>query len=616
MSDIIHILPENVANQIAAGEVIQRPASVVKELMENAVDAGASQIILHIKDAGRTLIQISDNGKGMSFNDAQTAFLRHATSKISKAEDLFSLYTKGFRGEALASIAAVAQCELYTKLADEQTGTYVYAENSQVKEHRETACSEGTTFYIKNLFFNIPARRNFLKSDKIEMDHIHEEFIRIALIHTDINFQLFEDDQQVYHLISGNFKQRIINIFGNSFKEKLYAIEQNTDFMNIRGYITKPESAKKRKNEQYLFVNKRYIKHPSLNFAIENAFKQLIPEGYKPAYFIEIEVNPNTIDINISPTKVDIKFQDERLIFGFLNSTVKKTLGQICLVPILSFDNDKALEINLGNEPREWKEPTIKLNPDYNPFSNPNPKSQTTYGISSTGKSKNTPHSDEWKDFLESVHETPVNYQNHVIESSLNLATENEYEVRSFMMLYDEYLLINRQEQIWLVNISAAYERILYERYLNAITHQPLPSQQSLFPETIQLKPADADLLESLLPNFQYFGYDIVKQGQFSFVINGFPINDDENHHGEKIELLLEDYRSNCMLHHQSTQTCIALSFAKQNCKKYKKQLPKEEVEHLLKELFHCEISSVSPSGAKTIQAVNIETIKTIFKHS
>src|SRR5574344_1388186 len=297
MSDIIHILPENVANQIAAGEVIQRPASVVKELMENAVDAGATQIIVHIKDAGRTLIQISDNGKGMSFNDAKTAFDRHATSKITKAEDLFSLCTKGFRGEALASIAAAAQCELYTREIDHSTGTDVYAENSQIKEHYEAACSEGTTFYIKNLFFNIPARRNFLKSDKIEMDHIHEEFIRIALIHNDINFELFEDEKQIYHLISGNFKQRIIGIFGKPFKEKLYEIEQCTDFVNIHGYITKPEAAKKKKNEQYLFVNKRFVKHPSMNFAIETAFKQLIPEGYKPAYFIELEIDPKTIDI-------------------------------------------------------------------------------------------------------------------------------------------------------------------------------------------------------------------------------------------------------------------------------------------------------------------------------
>ena len=605
MSDTIHILPHHIANQIAAGEVIQRPASVVKELLENAVDAGATQITLHIKDSGKTLISVIDNGKGMSFADAKTAFLRHATSKISKFEDLFSLYTKGFRGEALASIVAVAQCDLLTKMEDNPLGTHVYAENSEVKIHEETACSEGTAFYIKNLFFNVPARRNFLKSDKIENDHIHEEFVRVALVHPQIGFQYFADDKQVYHLPPSNFKQRIVGIFGNSFKDKLYAVEQDTDIIRIKGFITKPESAKKRKNDQYLFVNGRCVKHPNMNYAIETAFKQLIPEGYKPAYFIQLETDPKTIDINISPTKTDIKFQDERLIFGFLNSTVKKTLGSICLVPIIDFESDTTLRVDIIDH-KEVDIPTIGIHPDYNPFSNPNPKK---YDSSYTSQPKKLTPNHDWESFLDAVYETPVTYQPK--PPCLDLPEEDE--ISDFIRLFDEFIIVNKSRAVILIHQTSAFERVFYERFLNALTDCPLPSQQSLFPETLQFTPADAGLLESLLPDFLRCGYDLVKQSASCFALNGVPMGEENESHLEKILDILEDYRSQTLQDQSAGQRTLALSFAKRQSKSAKRQLQKQEVQQLLKDLFACEAATVSPSGKKIVQYINSDSIKKLF---
>jgi len=393
----IHLLPDLVANQIAAGEVIQRPASAVKELLENAIDAGATKIQLIVKDAGRTLIQVVDNGKGMNFSDARMCFERHATSKISTAEDLFQLTTKGFRGEALASIAAIAQIELNTKREDEETGTVLVIEGSQVKEHRPTATQNGTSIAVKNLFFNVPARRNFLKSDAIELGHIEEELNRISLIHYHTEFVFYHNGKLVQQLPPSNQKQRIINVFGAYFKDKLFPVELNTETVKIDGFIAKPESAKKKKNEQYLFVNSRFVKHYLLTHAIESTYKEFIPEGHKPAFFIEISVPSATIDVNISPTKIDVKFQDDRMIYAFLNAAVKKTLGTLSLIPQIDFNYNPEYDFSALKQKEEIKTPSLTLNPNYTPFSSKTDKKLST--------------SDSWQQFLSGIKETTITTQ-------------------------------------------------------------------------------------------------------------------------------------------------------------------------------------------------------------
>jgi DNA mismatch repair protein MutL len=407
MTDIIHLLPDNVANQIAAGEVIQRPASAVKELLENAVDSGATDIQLIIKDSGKTLIQVTDNGSGMSFNDARLCFERHATSKIDCADDLLKLRTKGFRGEALASIAAIAHVELKTKRAEDELGTSVFIAGSEVQEHKPVAAQDGTAIAIKNLFFNVPARRNFLKSDKIELSHIEEEFFRVALIHHNIAFSFYQDDKLMLKAPPSNFKQRIVNLMGAHFNDKLYPIEQDTEIIKISGFITKPENAKKKKSEQYMFINDRYVRHNLLNFAIESAYNELIPSDYRPAYFIRLYVEPSTIDINISPTKVDVKLQDERLVFGFLNSTVKKSIGSYTLTPQLDFESDRGLDMSLSAPPTTLKPPTISVNPHYNPFDckgSGDGKTGGNYGANfGSNYRKEQPPMAGWEDFLKGI---------------------------------------------------------------------------------------------------------------------------------------------------------------------------------------------------------------------
>src|ERR1051326_2451951 len=368
MPDIIRLLPDSVANQIAAGEVIQRPASAVKELMENAVDAEATTIKLIVRDAGKTLLQVTDNGKGMSETDARLCFERHATSKIEKADDLFNIRTKGFRGEALASIAAIAQVELKTRLRGEQLGTQVIIEGSEVKSQEPCACSEGTSFSIKNLFYNVPARRNFLKSDPVEFRHIIEEFQRVALPHPEISFSLHHNGQEVFHLPAATFRQRISGVFGNNYNERLVPVEEETSIVKVGGFIGKPQFARKTRGEQFFFLNNRFIKSAYLNHAVQMAFEELLPADSFPSYFLLLEVQPNTIDVNIHPTKTEVKFEDEKFIYSILRSAVKRALGKYNISPTLDFEKETAFDINPLPKNASVKIPTITVNPDYNPF--------------------------------------------------------------------------------------------------------------------------------------------------------------------------------------------------------------------------------------------------------
>jgi len=624
--DIIKLLPESVANQIAAGEVVQRPASVVKELLENAIDAGATDIQLIVKDAGRTLIQVIDNGKGMSFNDARLCFERHATSKLRCADDLYHLTTKGFRGEAMASIAAIAHVELKTKPAEEPTGTLLLIEGADIKAHEVIATQDGTSVAVKNLFFNVPARRNFLKSDHIEMTHIEEEFYRVALIHHDLNFTLYHNGKLLLQLTASNFKQRIINTFGSHFKDKLYPVEQVTDFMKISGFIAKPENAKKKKSEQYLFINHRFVRHNLLNYAIETAYSQLIPQGYRPAYFIEIEIDPSTIDVNVSPTKVEVKLQDEKLVFGFLNSAVKKALGTMSLTPMLEFDKDPTLEAPDRPAGHELRVPSLGINPNYNPFDSvpARPKHSDTGSFSAGQFSKGRYNTEGWEDFLKGLStETPaqptatqLTTECECAPATEDSATENQIpEELEFFIAEDRYIFCKLNDKAAVIHIANARERILYDRYLNALQQTPIRVQQSLFPSTVTLTPAQTDLAESLKDDFLKLGYEIEKMDNTHIAVNGTPNDEDEEGDvQELIEKALDAFKTNQFLYKADKDRNMALSMARQN--KSRGRIPRqpEEVRALLEELFRCACPATTPSEKSIIHFIGGNELQRRFE--
>ena len=628
MADIIHLLPDAVANQIAAGEVIQRPASVVKELLENAVDAGADNIQLIVKDAGRTLIQVVDNGKGMSFNDARLCFERHATSKLTTADDLFHLTTKGFRGEALASIAAIAHVELRTKMAEDNTGTLLLIEGSEVKEHTPIATTDGTSISVKNLFFNVPARRNFLKSDNVEFGHIEEEFNRVVLTHQELAFSLYHNGKLVMQLQPSNLKQRIVNVFGAHFQDKLYPVEQQTDFINISGFIAKPENAKKKKSEQYMFINCRYVRHPLLNYAVETAYSELIPDGYKPAYFINLEVDPSTIDINISPTKVDVKLQDERLVFGFLNSTVKKSLGQMSLTPRLDFDYEPGMDMSNMPKNMELREPAVTHNPDFNPFNTKpsNSGHSSLGGNGSYSKPSYAQHADfdtsGWSDFLQSLKTETETVKQEVADTptlDLRETPQTEHDEAKVdnvkcLIINKKYIVANIAGGLSVIHIAHARERVLYERYLAAIQQKPITVQQSLFPETITLTPARADLARELKPQLLKLGYDLESIDGTHFAVNGTPDGDEGEDVQHVIELFLDAYHSNMFLHHEEKDRNLAMSMAKQKCTSFKPLVENCEIIDFLKQLFDCQMSNVTPGGKTIIRQIDESEMESWFE--
>ncbi len=619
--DIIRLLPDAVANQIAAGEVVQRPASVVKELLENAVDAESSEIQLIIKDAGRTLIQVIDNGKGMSFNDARLSFERHATSKLRSADDLFRLTTKGFRGEALASIAAIAHVELKTRQHEDETGTLVLIEGAEVKAHEIIATAEGTSIAVKNLFFNVPARRVFLKSDNVEMTHIEEEFYRVALIHHNLAFTLYHNGKLLIKLDPSNFKQRIVNIFGHHFKDKLFPVEQTTDFMRISGFIAKPENAKKKKSEQYLFLNHRYVRHNLLNYAIETAYSELIPQGYRPPYFIEIDIDPSSIDINVSPTKVDVKLQDEKLMFGFLNAAVKKSLGTMSLTPQIEFDVDRTLDVPERPSNHDIVIPQISVNPHYNPFdtvpAHTNPGAQ----LSNFSHAHRTEHlSTDWASFLQGLQveevQHPESTQLHAELPTTEVSSTQEIsDDLSYFITEQRYLFCKLNDQAIVIDIVHARERILFDHYMEALNSTPIRVQQSLFPLTITLTPAQADLAESLKADFLRLGYELEKIDNTHFAINGTPNNDPQEGDVQTIiEKTLEDFKANRFLYRTDTLRNIAISMARQQRSRFKPLTTPEEVHTLLRQLFTCDCPGTSPSNKNIMHLIGSEELRIHFE--
>lgn len=621
MEDIIRLLPDAVANQIAAGEVVQRPASVVKELLENAVDAGATQIQLIIKDAGKTLIQVTDNGKGMSFNDARLCFERHATSKLRKADDLFHICTKGFRGEALASIAAIAHVELKTKPAADEMGTLVLIEGADIKEHAPVTCADGTSIAVKNLFFNVPARRNFLKSDKVELTHIEEEFYRVALIHHDLTFQYYNDGKLVLLLPASNMRQRIVNVFGQHFNDKLFPVELNHELMRVTGFIAKPENAK-RKSEQYMFVNHRYVRHSLLNFAVEKAYADLIPQGSHPAYFIALEIDPAMIDVNVSPTKVEVKLQDERLFFGFLNSTVKKALGTMSLTPMIDFDDSFPDIITDRPENKEIITPTIRTNPNYNPFDKvPEKKHSSPFQqFGGGGFRRETPTSNDWENFLKELNVEKVEYpkeeqqqvefQSHTEENQLDIP-----ENIPFFVFGGRYLFFELNGQVMAADLPNVQERILYDMYVNALKNTPIRPQQSLFPQTVTLTAAQTDLAISLKEDFLRLGYDLEKIDNTHLAVNATP--NDEEEEGDVqalIENVLTAYQTNQVIHKGDKIAGIAQSMARQKRSRQRVPATQEEIKALIRKLFESDMPTLTPSGKSTLHIFGAEELRHYFE--
>ncbi len=549
MSDIIRLLPDSVANQIAAGEVIQRPASAVKELLENAVDAGATQIKLIVKEAGKTLIQVIDNGSGMTETDARMAFERHATSKLSKAEDLFSIRTKGFRGEAMASVAAVAQVEMRTRRKGEETGTRIEIEGTQVTSQEPTSCPEGTSISIKNLYFNIPARRNFLKSNAVETKHIIEEFQRVALAHPEIAFEMHQNGLEVHHLPVSSLRQRIVAVFGNGINENLVPLNELTSILNINGFVTKPDFAKKTRGDQYFFINQRYIRDPYLNHAVTNAYDQLLPQGSYPAYFLYIDLDPARIDINIHPTKTEVKFEDEKSIYAIIRSAVKHSLGQYSVAPALDFEQSTDFSIPYipGNAPLP-KAPTISINPNYNPFHSAGSQRSSTLG--------------SWPTQSVIGEDERLFGQTDMPDESLeHKQTDSDLPL---LQIDQRYIFAQQHAGFILLDQQAVHEKILYERYIAALTKQQGPSQQELFPKTLEVSPENALLLMELQQDIRALGFDVREFGKNTFVIHGVPADMYSGDAGDMIESLLEQFKQNNSVLKVDKRQNLARSMARQ----------------------------------------------------
>ncbi len=588
--DIINILPDSVANQIAAGEVVDRPAGAVKELLENAMDAGATQIDLVVKDAGRTLIQVIDNGSGMSDSDARLCFERHATSKIQRADDLFAIHTMGFRGEALASIAAIAQVELRTRLHDSELGTTVVIEGSHIVSQAPTVCPRGTSVAVKNLFYNVPARRNFLKRDSVEMSHIEEVFRRITLIHYDIAFTLSHNGRVIYDLKAGSMLQRIAGLYGAAYKERLYAVEEETDMVKIRGFVSRPEYSRRTRGEQYLFVNGRFIKHPALSAAVERAYNDLLPERTYPSYFIGLQVDPSRIDVNIHPTKTEVKFVDEHALFAILRSSVKRALGQFSLATELSFDTPE--EFNIGPAPKDYvpRQPKISFNPDYNPFRASG--AQTRIKLEEAEGNKTVECRNELVDSPE--REDPTR---PTAASNTCLQVQNRYIVTAI------------SSGIAIIDQQRAHERVLYDRLIQRGSQALKQCQTLLFPVNCTFTAADAELMEELLPELKSYGFDISALSRTTFVVSATPASLKDSELQSFFEQLLSDYKGSTMQKYSSRSQGLCLSLARQMAVKSGTVLEQEEMHQLVADLFACPMAEMSPTGKRIITIVKPEEI-------
>ena len=605
MPDKILLLPDNIANQIAAGEVIQRPASAVKELLENAVDAGATEIKLIINDAGKSLIQVIDNGSGMSETDARMCFERHATSKIETIEDLFHIKTMGFRGEALASIAAVAQVELKTKKAEDEAGTYIEVENSAVKKQEPVAVPTGTSIAMKNLFFNVPARRNFLKSNAAEMRHIVDEFTRVALAFPQIIFSLTANNQQLYYLEAGSLKQRILQLLGNNYNTKLVTVKEETDYMNIYGFAGKPDTAKKTRGDQYFFVNNRFIKSAYLNHAVMNAYQEMIGKDSFPMYVLFIDLDPQQIDVNVHPTKQEIKFEDEKIIYAFVQAAVKHALAQFSVSPTLDFELDASIQ---------------QLSSIQQPFTEERKSSAASTSIYEGFTQKHQSHLIEpskrselkhWREFYESSESGVQSSESGArSQESMRLTT---FDITQLIQLHSQYILAQSANGFILINQQAAHERIIYDRLQIAANGKPVATQRSMFPVTIELAPTDAVVLEELMPDLQLMGYMIEPFGKNSFVIQGTPADVIQGNEKQVIDQLLEQYKHFSADLKFSKREKMIRSLAWQQAIKAGTSLTEKEMKALTEDLFKSSSPNISPNGTPTYLEFKKDQLEKMF---
>ncbi|GGG99746.1 DNA mismatch repair protein MutL [Polaribacter pacificus] len=601
MPNTIQLLPDHVANQIAAGEVVQRPASVVKELMENAIDAGATDIKLLIKDAGKNLVQVIDNGKGMNAYDAKLCFERHATSKIKNAQDLFNLHTKGFRGEALASIAAIAQVELKTKLEDEEVGTAIKIEGSSIGSQEVIACPKGTSIAVKNLFFNIPARRKFLKSDAIETRHIIDEFQRVALAHPQIAFSMHHNNNEVYHLTVSNLRKRVVAIFGSKMNEKLVPIDENTDILSLQGFVAKPNFAKKKRGEQFFFVNDRFIKNSYLNHAVSSAFEGLLEHGTYPSYFLYLTVPSDSIDINIHPTKTEIKFDNEKDLYAILRATVKHSLGQYNVAPVLDFNRDASLDV-----PYEYKEkksyggaPAIKIDPNFNPFAS-EPLHQE---MESAFQREET----TWEAHQSTITPYESNFQEELFDNQKETDTSKTFQIQR------KYLLSSIKSGMVLIHQSLAHQRILYEDFLESITVKDAVSQQLLFPVSISFARDEIEMIKGIKSDLESVGFLFEEFEKETLIVKGIPTSLSESQITPVLEQLLDDIKQEVPDASFSHFDIMAKSFAKSLAIKTGATLNSKEQETLVNNLFSCKEPSVSPFGKTIFKTLTIKEIDAVF---
>jgi len=601
--DIITLLPDNIANQIAAGEVIQRPASAVKELMENAVDSGATSIQLHIIDSGKTLIQVIDDGRGMSETDARMCFERHATSKIKNIDDLFHIRTMGFRGEALASVAAVAQVELKTRRAEDELGTFIEIDNGIVRKQEACACPVGTNICMKNLFFNVPARRNFLKSNTAEMRHIVDEFIHVALAFPNTFFSLTSNGQQVFYLEAGNHKQRFLQLLGSQYNTKLVSVKETTDYLNINGFVGKPEAAKKTRGDQYFFVNNRFIKSAYLNHAVTSAFDALLPKDSFPVYALYIDLDPSQVDINVHPTKQEIKFEDEKIIYAFVQAAIKHALAQFSISPSLDFSlNADIMQMEAVSQPftQERKE-TVTASELYKKFS----QKHQAHLIDPSEKNELK----HWKDFY--INEELTGSSAQATDNPLNLYN-NELPVVKCQLL-NTYIVAVLQNVFLLIHQQHAHERVLFEKYFANVQNKQAATQQTLFPITFELSPQDSVLLHDLLPDLQLLGYKLELFGNNSFIIQGVPADILRGNEKHSVELLLEQYKHFSNELKFSRREKLIHCMARQQAVKAGQSLNDTEMNTLVEELFRCDTPSVTPNGTPVFCEFNDEQLLKMF---
>ena len=613
MADIIQLLPDHVANQIAAGEVVQRPASVVKELLENAIDAGATTIKLIIKDAGKTLVQVIDDGKGMSTTDARLSFERHATSKIRSADDLFQLNTKGFRGEALASIAAIAHVELKTKQEQDDVGNTIVIEGSNIVSQDVVVTPKGTSISVKNLFFNIPARRNFLKSNTVELRHIVDEFHRVALAHPTISFAFYNNGSENFNLPISNYRQRIVNIFGTKTNEKLVPVEEETEVLKISGFVGKPEYAKKTRGEQYFFVNDRFIKSAYLNHAIGSAFDGLLKNGTHASYFLNLTVDPQTIDINIHPTKTEIKFDDEHTLYAILRSAVKHSLGQFNIAPVLDFERDSNLDTPYNYN--KSNTPTIEVNSSFNPFQ------EETQSKSRATSFKKEPVA-SWENLYVGLESkgtktqqdfSEIHFESEESTASIFEGDKEVDKIHTTYQLHNKYIVSTIKSGMLLMDQNRAHQRVLYEDFLKNMTIKEAMSQQLLFPLQLHFSIQEIDIINQLKTDLEHTGFIFSNVSKESVEIIGVPVSVPESEVSIILEQLISDVENEVPDSNFSATDLLAKSMAKSLAIKTGQSLQKDEQEYLVNKLFACKEPNVSPTNRPTFITMSVDELDKKF---